>query len=115
MSDPEYGRAYRIKNRVRLSKEKKAYMRDPESIKRARAWRIKWNNANKHKIHAHYLLKKGMRYGLLSRPDHCTDCGLICKPHGHHEDYSKPLEVIWVCHWCHRLRHSRGPMPVPQS
>ncbi len=23
----------------------------------------------------------------------------------HHEDYSKPLEVVWVCRACHRAEH----------
>jgi len=27
----------------------------------------------------------------------CQICFVPCKPHGHHEDYSKPLEVLWCC------------------
>lgn len=27
--------------------------------------------------------------------------------HGHHEDYKKPLEVVWVCFACHAIRHRR--------
>lgn len=34
----------------------------------------------------------------------CADCGKA-DVQAHHEDYSKPLEVIWLCLDCHRKRH----------
>jgi len=39
--------------------------------------------------------------GRLVRPDKCEQCGVKCKPQGHHTDYSKPLEVTWLCKACH--------------
>lgn len=39
--------------------------------------------------------------GRLVRPETCSKCGEECKPNAHHEDYSKPLEVIWLCTKCH--------------
>jgi hypothetical protein len=39
--------------------------------------------------------------GKLVRPDRCGVCSILCVPDGHHEDYSKPLEVDWMCHQCH--------------
>ncbi len=38
----------------------------------------------------------------------CTDCGLSPKTEkiqAHHEDYEKPLIVIWLCASCHLRRH----------
>ncbi len=42
------------------------------------------------------------RNGFLRKP--CEICGNK-KSHGHHEDYSKPLEVRWLCHKHHQLLH----------
>ena len=43
--------------------------------------------------------------GYIDKPDHCMGCGRKASEtriSGHHYDYSKPLEVIWVCARCHR-------------
>lgn len=47
-----------------------------------------------------------LRRGLLVKAS-CVDCG---SPDSqmHHEDYSKPLDVIWLCRPCHLLRHDVG-------
>ncbi len=49
----------------------------------------------------HYLL----RSGKLIRPKSCSQCGSECKPDGHHDDYSKPAEVRWLCCSCHAKAH----------
>lgn len=60
------------------------------------------------KAAAHDACKNALASGRLVRPDRCEDCGAICKPHGHHEDYAKPLDVVWLCRPCHSARHPRG-------
>jgi len=35
----------------------------------------------------------------------CSVCGNIASE-GHHEDYTKPLEVIWLCRKHHTLKHA---------
>lgn len=47
-----------------------------------------------------------IRYGRLSRPDQCERCGKKCHPDGHHHDYSKPLDVEWLCRSCHMTHHA---------
>src|SRR5262245_37800524 len=34
----------------------------------------------------------------------CADCGST-ESQRHHEDYTKPLDVIWLCRSCHLKRH----------
>jgi len=47
-----------------------------------------------------------IKQGRLIRPKECSECGREHRRiHGHHEDYEKPLEVIWLCPPCHFARH----------
>lgn len=41
----------------------------------------------------------------LERPDRCSDCDKIGPVDGHHENYAKPLEVVWLCRQCHATKH----------
>ena len=48
---------------------------------------------------------KAVKKGLLTRPKFCSVCGREVFVEAHHEDYNKPLEVIWVCKSCHENIH----------
>lgn len=60
--------------------------------------------ASVEKQQAHSLITRHIKAGNIVRPDHCSQCGVACYPDGHHNDYSKPLEVEWLCKKCHRSR-----------
>jgi len=62
-------------------------------------------------------LRRALDAGELFRPISCQFCGEAPVPakdgrstlQAHHEDYAKPLEVIWLCIACHALeRRARG-------
>jgi hypothetical protein len=57
----------------------------------------------KHK--ARELFSSAIRRGKIVRPDRCEDCNELADVVGHHEDYSKPLDVNFLCRPCHRKRH----------
>lgn len=60
------------------------------------------------KKRAHYAVEMAIKKGLMARPSACSRCGRTQFPiHGHHENYSKPLDVIWLCAPCHGEAHSR--------
>lgn len=65
-----------------------------------------WQERNKQKHSAHIKVHNAVRSGKLVRPKVCSDCDNESRLHGHHEDYNKPLEVIWLCPKCHREKHN---------
>lgn len=67
---------------------------------------------------AKQMVRRAIQTGALVRPAACEICGLSPKPqrdgkssiHGHHDDYSKPLVVRWLCHACHIKVHYKEPV-----
>ncbi len=63
---------------------------------------------NPDKKRAHHIVAAARKSGLLVPPERCADCGeLSDKIRAHHEDYTQPLDVLWLCRECHRRRHAR--------
>ena len=58
------------------------------------------------KRRARRRLEKAVRAGLVQRPALCEVCGCSAKVQGHHDDYTKPLDVRWLCPRCHGLTHA---------
>jgi hypothetical protein len=55
---------------------------------------------------AKLLTKNAIKRGDLVRPRHCSECNSTYKIEGHHNDYTKPLEVRWLCEKCHKNWHN---------
>ncbi len=64
-----------------------------------------YGQANPEKQRAHDLVSRAVRKGKLVRPSRCSICGKYAKIEAHHSDYTKPLEVVWVCKACHWKLH----------
>ncbi len=65
------------------------------------AWAVR--NPQAHK--AQTALHNAVRDGKIKR-EPCIFCGTEERIHGHHCDYSKPLEVTWLCAKCHHRYHA---------
>ena len=64
--------------------------------------REKWEVKNGHKRKAEQMASNAQKRGLLKKPDDCQNCGASgVELEKHHPDYSKPLEVQWLCTKCH--------------
>jgi hypothetical protein len=58
------------------------------------------------KEQAYKIYTKAIKSGQLQRGTHCQICGDVPQRiEGHHCDYSRPLDVIWVCGRCHNQMH----------
>ena len=69
------------------------------------ACRREWVKNNPEKRRAHCILNNAIRDKRIIKPKHCSVCGKEGLLHGHHGDYSKPLDVEWKCPTCHREFH----------
>jgi hypothetical protein len=55
--------------------------------------------------HARKAVAIALSSGRLEKPTRCERCDNKAELHGHHADYEQPLEVEWLCHWCHHAEH----------
>jgi hypothetical protein len=56
---------------------------------------------------AHEAVHRALKRGVLVRPDACSLCdGEEYAIHAHHDDYTRALDVIWLCAPCHKLCHA---------
>jgi hypothetical protein len=114
---------YRKENREKISiREATNRINDPDRFEKNRERQFEWSSKNrdrlneyqrqwyqknKEKRRAHVTLNRAIASGKLMRPENCSECGKECKPDGHHEDYSKPLDVKWICRACHSRKSPR--------
>ena len=94
-----YQQAYRLANRDRRIAEKRAY-RKREDVRLANNLR---NRTHPHKK-AWDAVRNRIMKGTLKRAA-CVFCGEP-NAHAHHEDYSRYLDIVWVCHVHHCAIHS---------
>lgn len=62
-----------------------------------------WKTNNLLKFRAQDKLRKAVKSGKVQKLP-CEVCGSE-RSQGHHEDYTKPLDVVWYCHRHHIDRH----------
>ena len=98
----EYHRAYQAAYtqkpavRARRNEQMRRYAKAPETAPHHSARR---------------QVRSAVEAGLLSRLP-CEVCGET-KVHAHHDDYSKPLDVRWLCQMHHSEHHAKATGDAP--
>jgi len=98
---------YREQNKERIAKRTKAYRSRPEVKAANTARHRKYREKNAWKHLARTTLGYALRSGKITKQP-CARCGAI-EVQAHHTDYTKPLEVTWLCRLCHWKEHVQIP------
>ena len=98
-----YGWIYRIAKDFGLHRPRAVPPPLPEDqLKRPDIRR--WTKKHPEKRAAHRAVEYALKRGDLCRQA-CERCGSL-NTHAHHDDYTKPLEVTWLCPTHHKARHA---------
>ena len=86
---------------------RKAYCRECQAARRRAHRMVQYNPGTKEeRAKSGSAVFKAIREGLLTRGP-CAECGTTARVHGHHPDYSRPTEVVWLCSKHHAEEHAR--------
>lgn len=92
-------REWRAANRDRVRAWKLAEHRSPEGLARR-------------------AVQNAVKYGHIKKSLVCELCNSQFpknRIYGHHEDYSRKLDVVWVCLTCHAKIHREAVVIIPPA
>lgn len=84
---------------------RESYAKTPAGRMSGNAAKRKWQRTNADRRAAHVILNNAIKAGTITRGP-CEVCGSTKRIHGHHDDYSKPLVVRWLCPKDHKGVHA---------
>ncbi len=83
------------------------YQRPEYKAKNAAYQRGRLNGAgNLEKHKARQAVRWAVKSGKIAKDGNCALCNSGQDIEAHHRDYSKKLEVIWLCRNCHAIHHA---------
>ncbi len=101
----ERNRLQQQKHKEKYREQQRIYNTSEHGRELNRKRSKKYWDANPIKNKARKKVRTAIQNGSMVRPDTCSSCGRKCKPEAHHEDYNKPLDVVWLCKECHTETH----------
>ena len=110
----EYHRLWRLANNEHSREYHREYDKKmyKEKLERESARRRRYIEKYPDRFKANQKVYRAIKSGkLIKQP--CLYCG-VDKVVAHHKDYSKPLEVLWLCQYHHKLEHNRDKIEQGQ-
>lgn len=106
--DLEYYKQHYRENKEEYVKKQKEYLKTEKGkeVKKKCNHNYFSKKENREKHNARKKLLRAIKAGKVIRPTTCEMCGkenVMCE--GHHTDYSKPYDVMWLCKECHENMH----------
>lgn len=102
----EANRKSRLNNpEANRERHRRRTQKNPEQ---EQARKAAWQAANREKIAAQRAVRRELRAGRMARPNTCDSCGVGAdqfRIEAHHDDYARPVDVMWLCSPCHGQRH----------
>lgn len=98
-------RANTIQKRYRENNNEKVKEKRKRYEQRRRELRSFGIEKEKDRVRNRFLRR--VQRGKIMRPTSCEKCKKECVPDGHHYDYSKPFDVLWLCRECHGKEHRK--------
>ena len=96
---------YRSHSKIEKERRRKRRLRNKESGKTAK-WARVTAAKRKKEIYVMSTANRALRFGKIERkPCSREDNNCSGRMEMHHEDYDKPLDVIWFCQFHHGQRH----------
>lgn len=66
---------------------------------------MEWQRNNPEKKKAHDKVFQAIKMGKIIKPISCSECLREKRLSAHHNNYSRPLDVLWLCSSCHKKKH----------
>lgn len=113
----ECGECERCKKRIRAYER---YHNEPGYADRIRAQSLRYREMHIvevrardrargfHEFDPQKIYARNATRVLRKEPHDCERCG-AANAHAHHDDYTRPLDVRWLCRACHAVEHRKVP------
>ena len=67
------------------------------------------------RVRARCRLAYALKKGKIKLPLKCEKCGKEGRVNAHHVNYSKALDIQWLCYSCHKLEHISKKNPLDKA
>lgn len=102
-NNPDAVESERRSNRVRMARRRA----EMSQLGIVRKWHDSGYAVSKVKQSCYNRYRRALNSGKLVRPANCSICGSTRQIQGHHLDYQRPLDVLWLCVDCHKAVHRK--------